>query len=107
MGADRETIQKLLADGVMHHAEGRLRAAEEAFETALRLEPQCTEAAVNLSIVYNESGKYDQARAVFTNAVGPHAGAIAAWEQVLRDDPDNETAQIHLRAIRDGQTPED
>ena len=45
--------------GVIYHAQGRFSDAEEAFENALRLNPRYTEAALNLSVTYNDRGKYD------------------------------------------------
>ena len=55
--------------GVIYHAQGRFADAEEAFETALRINPSYTEAALNLSVTYNDRGKYDQAREVYAAAV--------------------------------------
>ena len=52
--------------GVMYHANGRFTEAEEAFENALRLNPNYTEAALNLSVTYNDRGKYDKAREIYS-----------------------------------------
>ncbi|MBT8494342.1 MAG: tetratricopeptide repeat protein, partial [Deltaproteobacteria bacterium] len=38
--------------GVIHHGQGRFSEAEEAFEKALALNPNYTEAALNLSVTY-------------------------------------------------------
>src|SRR5258706_3538334 len=55
--------------GVIYHAQGRFSEAEEAFETALRINPRYTKAALNLSGTYNDRGKYELAREVNTPAV--------------------------------------
>jgi tetratricopeptide (TPR) repeat protein len=60
--------------GVVYHAQGRFSDAEEAFETALRLNPRYTEAALNLSVTYNDRGKYDRAREVYMRAISSSAG---------------------------------
>lgn len=51
--------------GVIYHADGRFDQAELAFENALRLNENYTEAALNLSVVYNDRGKYAKARSVY------------------------------------------
>jgi tetratricopeptide (TPR) repeat protein len=50
--------------GVIAHARGNLIAAERHLEAALALNPAYTEAALNLSVTYNDLGKYDRAAAV-------------------------------------------
>ncbi len=56
--------------GVIYHAQGRFSDAEEAFEAALRLNPRYTAAALNLSVTYNDRGKYDRAREVYARGGG-------------------------------------
>lgn len=50
--------------GVIHHDRGELPTARQCFERALLLNPDYTEAALNLSIVCNELGAYSDARQV-------------------------------------------
>jgi tetratricopeptide (TPR) repeat protein len=57
--------------GVIAHARGNLMAAERHLEAALALNPAYTEAALNLSVTYNDMGKYDLAK-----ALGKKFGAI-------------------------------
>ena len=52
-GQSQATALRILRSG--------LRDAEEAFENALRLNPRYTEAALNLSVTYNDRGKYERA----------------------------------------------
>jgi Flp pilus assembly protein TadD len=70
--------------GVIYHAQGRFQDAEEAFETALRLNPRYTEAALNLSVTYNDRGKYDRAREVYSRAVSTSAAEPRALDQFAR-----------------------
>ena len=56
--------------GVIHYEAGRVNKARESLETALQINPTYTEAALNLAVVYNEMGKYDQAKEVYAQAQG-------------------------------------
>jgi len=55
--------------GVIYHSLERHDEAESCFETALELNPNYTEAALNLSVTYNDGGKFDKARAVYNSAL--------------------------------------
>ncbi len=48
--------------GVIHHDQGDLGRAQEQFEAALRINPNYTEAILNLTVTYNEIGRYEDAR---------------------------------------------
>src|SRR6476660_1041666 len=59
--------------GVIHHGHGRFTQAQEMFEHALEINPAYTEAALNLAVTYNDRGKYEKAREVYSRIkVGPH-----------------------------------
>jgi tetratricopeptide (TPR) repeat protein len=51
--------------GVIYHSQGHFSKARAEFEEALRINPLYTEAALNLSITYNDLGRYAEAREVF------------------------------------------
>lgn len=55
--------------GVIYHASARFKEAQEAFEEALRINPSYTEAALNLSVTYNDLGKYHKAKDVYARAL--------------------------------------
>lgn len=55
--------------GIIYHQKGIFQNAITNFEHALKINPSYTEAAINLSIVYNELGKYDEASKIFQMAV--------------------------------------
>ena len=48
--------------GVIHHGQGRFTQAQEMFEHALKVNPNYTEAALNLAVTYNDLGKYREAK---------------------------------------------
>jgi tetratricopeptide (TPR) repeat protein len=55
--------------GVICHAQGQFQRAQECFEEALKINPNYTEAALNLSVTYNDRGKYDKAREVYSRVI--------------------------------------
>ena len=66
---DFADVQNML--GVCYFHQERFELSQKAFETALRINPRYTEAALNLAVIYNELGKYDESMEL-------HAGALAA-----------------------------
>ena len=51
--------------GVMHYFQGQVGQTVENLKKALSLDPKHTDAAVCLSVLYNDIGKYDDAKKVF------------------------------------------
>lgn len=56
--------------GVILYEAGEASGACASFERALALNPRYTEAALNLSVCYNELGRYDDAKRVYTQVHG-------------------------------------
>jgi len=56
--------------GVVRYEAGETLNACRSFERALELNPRYTEAALNLSVCYNELGRYEDARSVYDGAKG-------------------------------------
>lgn len=70
--------------GVIAHARGNFLVAERHFERALELNPQYTEAALNLAVTYNDRGKYEKAREIYSKIkVGPQ-GTTAGLDPFAR-----------------------
>lgn len=51
--------------GVMHHFKGNLRETVQSLREALRLDPRHTDAAICLSVLLNDIGRYDEAKGIF------------------------------------------
>lgn len=51
--------------GVITHSRGDFAQAEQHFERAVELNPNYTEAALNLMVTYNDLGKYEAAREIY------------------------------------------
>ncbi len=51
--------------GVIRHDQGRLEEAQAAFEEAMAINPDYTEAALNLSVIYNAMGRYAEAKRIY------------------------------------------
>lgn len=54
--------------GSIFHRENLLPEAVEAFKRALLMDPNFTDAAISLSIIYNDTGHYQQGQAIFEQA---------------------------------------
>lgn len=63
--------------GVIAHGRGDFAQAEQCFAKAVALNPNYTEAALNLMVTYNDLGKYDAARAIFAELKGRSGPAAA------------------------------
>lgn len=55
--------------GVIHHDRGRFEEAQGCFEEALSINPNYTEAALNLAVTYNDLGRYDEAKKIYRAAL--------------------------------------
>lgn len=55
--------------GVIFHSQERYDEAERSFEKALAINPNYTDAALNLSVTYNDRGKYKEARDIYSRAI--------------------------------------
>jgi tetratricopeptide (TPR) repeat protein len=63
--------------GVVYHSWGQFSKARASFEEALKINPRYTEAALNLSITYNDLGRYAEARDVMNRTLSKDDGADA------------------------------
>ena len=80
--------------GVIAHARGNFLVAERHFERALELNPSYTEAALNLAVTYNDRGKYEKAREVYSKIkVGPQ-GTAAGLDPFARGKIANMHAEV-------------
>lgn len=54
--------------GLIFHQRRRLEQAAEYFKKALNLNPRYTEASLNLVVTYNDLGRFEEARSIFSKA---------------------------------------
>jgi tetratricopeptide (TPR) repeat protein len=54
--------------GTIFHRENKLAEAVDRFKRALQLDPTFTDAAISLSVIYNDTGHYQEGKQVFEQA---------------------------------------
>lgn len=79
---------------VICHDRGDFTAAERFFERALELNPNYTEALLNLAVTYNDLGKYEAARKVYARVHGVAAGREGALDPFVRGKLANMHAEL-------------
>ncbi len=67
--------------GSVYYVRGALDPAERAFRRALALDPDYASASLSLGLLYGQSGKWDDAVAVFTTA-------LDRWNRVAVESPE-------------------
>ncbi len=70
--------------GVIHHHRGDMEKAQAHFEKALIINPGYTDAALNLSVTYNDLGKYDEARKVYSRALSHSMNQPSSLDPFVR-----------------------
>jgi tetratricopeptide (TPR) repeat protein len=80
--------------GIIAHFRGNFLAAERHFERALTINPQYTEAALNLAVTYNDRGKYEAAREVYARIKGGGVGVADGLDPFARGKIANMHADI-------------
>src|SRR5262245_16849432 len=80
--------------GVIHHDRGR-------FEEALSINPNYTEAALNLAVTYNDLGRYDEAKKIYKAALSRGEEAPGQLDPFVKGKIANlhaEVAQAYIDA---------
>ena len=54
--------------GTIHHRKNELAQAVNCFKRALQLDAKFTDAAISLSVIYNDTGHYQEGKAIFQQA---------------------------------------
>src|ERR1700733_14318311 len=80
--------------GVICHERGNFAQAEQHFERALAINPSYTEAALNLAVTYNDRGKYEAARQVYTRIRGVPGGTVQGLDPFARGKIANMHAEV-------------
>lgn len=66
--AGQTTAEAQYLLGTIFHRENKFAEAVDRFKRALQLDPQFTDAAISLSIIYNDTGHYQEGKQVFEQA---------------------------------------
>jgi tetratricopeptide (TPR) repeat protein len=80
--------------GVICHTRGNFIQAEHHFERALGINPNYTEAALNLAVTYNDRGKYEAARQVYSRIKGTPGGSLRGLDPFARGKLANMHAEV-------------
>lgn len=65
---DPENADNYYLLGVMHYFQGQIGLTVDNFRKSLAIDPKHTDAAICLSVLFNDIGKYDDAKKVFEQA---------------------------------------
>lgn len=91
--------------GVMAHSRGDFAQAERNFEKAVGLNPNYTEAQLNLMVTYNDLGKYDAAREIY-GRIRSRGAAGGKGDPFAKGKIANMHAEISQAYQDVGMTPE-
>lgn len=80
--------------GVIAHQRGMLDDAERLFLEALRLNPAYTEAALNLAVIYNDLGKYAEAREVYQRMLAARSSTAQSLDPFVKGKIANMHADV-------------
>ncbi|MDQ3033031.1 MAG: tetratricopeptide repeat protein [Myxococcota bacterium] len=92
--------------GVIHHDRGRFEEAQAAFEEALQINPNYTEAALNLAVTYNDLGRYDEAKRIYQAALARGAEQPGQLDPFVKGKIANLHAEV-AQAYTDAGMPSD
>jgi tetratricopeptide (TPR) repeat protein len=68
LAQDSESADAYYLLGVMHYFQGHIPQTIENLKKALAIDSRHTDAAICLSVLYNDIGKYNEAKGIFENA---------------------------------------
>lgn len=80
--------------GVISHVEGKFASSIEYFKEAIGINPRYTEAILNLAVLYNDLGQYDEAKKLYTGLKAGRDNKGHKIEPVLRGKLSNLHADI-------------
>jgi len=92
--------------GVIAHGRGDFALAERHFEQAVSLNPNYTEAQLNLMVTYNDLGKYDRAREVYAKLRHRGQGSPGDADPFAKGKIANMHAEISQAYADAGMQPE-
>jgi tetratricopeptide (TPR) repeat protein len=97
-------VQNML--GVIAHDRGQFDEAQARFEESLAINPNYTEAALNLAVTYNDLGRYDEAKRIYTAALTKGEGTGNQLDPFVKGKIANLHAEV-AQAYVDAGMPAD
>ncbi|MBI1909233.1 MAG: tetratricopeptide repeat protein [Deltaproteobacteria bacterium] len=79
--------------GIIYHTDGKFSSAIDCFEQALLVNPNYTEATLNLAVLYNDLGNYKKAKALY-GRITKRAKTSAPIDPVIKGKLSNMHAHI-------------
>ena len=104
--ADGKFADVLNMMGVIHHDRGRFEEAQASFEEALQINPNYTEAALNLAVTYNDLGRYDEAKRIYQAALARGSDSPGQLDPFVKGKIANLHAEV-AQAYVDANMPAD
>lgn len=92
--------------GVIQHDKGQLDRARDEFREALRLNPKYTEAALNLSVTYNDLGEYEDAQRIYKTVLANEAADADGIDPYAKGKIANLHAELAQAYLEVGLTNE-
>lgn len=92
--------------GVIHHDRGRLEEAQGCFEESLAINPNYTEAALNLAVTYNDLGRYDEAKRIYKAALSRGEEAPGQLDPFVKGKIANLHAEVAQAYVDAGMLPD-
>ena len=92
--------------GVIHHDRGRFEEAQGCFEESLSINPNYTEAALNLAVTYNDLGRYDEAKKIYKAALSRGEDAPGQLDPFIKGKIANLHAEVAQAYVDAGMLPD-
>jgi len=92
--------------GVIQHDRGQFEEAQGHFEASLAINPNYTEAALNLAVTYNDLGRYDEAKRIYAAALSKGEGTGNQLDPFVKGKIANLHAEV-AQAYVDAGMPSD
>jgi tetratricopeptide (TPR) repeat protein len=92
-GLDFADVRNML--GCIEHSRGEFTEARRHFESAVALNPNYTEAAINLSVTLNELGQFADARAIHQRLSARGVGALSRTPDDIEPFAKGKLANLH------------
>lgn len=80
--------------GVIYHHQGKFNNAIDSFKQAIAINPDYLEASLNLAVLYNDLGQYQEARKLYNRLGKKTAGQRSSIDPILKGRMANQHAEM-------------